>query len=552
MQSLLNTLVTYYQTSGFGQWEWGNLVMICIGLLFIYLAVRRGFEPLLLVPIGFGMIVGNIPYLTSQMSIGVYDGPPDPAYTQKVWLPETVLVRMDGGEPYYVRLPAKDFFPSDKLEIQPDGSFPPPYTFTDAVHGHAFPGNAKRSLPVYQPKDTKTFAQKPYAYRFTPEEKVDMRSDSLHLGDVVVVRLPQGRICLADMRNYSYTDDDGNPVAVTDDAQLAAHLKKDSPSFSLIIRKADMNPWNAGVFWFLYRGVKWGFYPALIFLGIGAMTDFSCLLGNPKLFLLGAAAQVGIFAALFLALLLGFTPEQAASIGIIGGADGPTAIFVTARLAPDMLGAIALAAYSYMALVPIIQPPVMKLLTTKQERLIRMNPPKKVSKNVKVMFPLVGFLLTAFIAPGGLALLAMLFFGNLLKETMVTERLAKTARTAMIDIVTILLGMTVGATTTASNFLTWQTLGVFVLGATAFAVATAGGVLFGKIMNWVSEEPINPLIGAAGVSAVPMAARVVQVVANKEDPQNYLLEQAMGPNVAGVIGSAVAAGVLLSKLALVS
>ena len=361
--------------------------------------------------------------------------------------------------------------------------------------------------------------------------EVAQRLDTVQGGDVIVFHMPQGRTYLADARH-------------SDQEVVDPDLE-----WSQVVAPDQMNPWNAGVLWFLYRGVKWGVYPALIFLGIGAMTDFSALLANPKLFLLGASAQIGIFGALIMAILLGFDMNQAASIGIIGGADGPTAIFVTAQLAPDMLGTIALAAYSYMALVPIIQPPIMKLLTTREERLVRMNRPKHVSKNIKVMFPLIGFLLTAFIAPGGLVLLAMLFFGNLLKESLVTERLAKTARAAMIDIVTILLGLTVGATTTASNFLSWQTVGVFLLGATAFAVATAGGVLAAKLMAALSKEPINPLIGAAGVSAVPMAARVVHVVGQQEDPQNHLIEHAMGPNVAGVIGSAVAAGVLLSKLA---
>lgn len=299
---------------------------------------------------------------------------------------------------------------------------------------------------------------------------------------------------------------------------------------------------------YLYYGVVKGIYPPLIFLGIGAMTDFSALISNPKLVLLGAAAQCGIFITLNAALALGFTPDEAASIGIIGGADGPTAIFTAAKLAPHLVGSIAIAAYSYMGLVPIIQPPVMKLLTTKKERLIRMKPARVVSTREKVLFPIVGFLITAFIAPGALPLLGMLFFGNLLKESGVTKRLMETARGPMIDIVTILLGLTVGASTQASTFLTPQSIMIFALGAVSFAFATASGVLFAKFMNlFLSEEnKINPLIGSAGVSAVPASARVSQVVGQSYDKSNYLLMHAMGPNVAGVIGSAVAAGILLS------
>ncbi len=299
---------------------------------------------------------------------------------------------------------------------------------------------------------------------------------------------------------------------------------------------------------YLYYGVVKGIYPPLIFLGIGAMTDFSALISNPKLVLLGAAAQVGIFITLNAALWLGFTPDEAAAIGIIGGADGPTAIFTSAKLAPHLIGSIAIAAYSYMGLVPVIQPPVMKLLTTKKERLIRMKPARVVSKREKVLFPIIGFLITAFIAPGALPLLGMLFLGNLLKESGVTKRLMETARSAMIDIVTIILGLTVGASTQASTFLTPQSIMIFGLGALSFAIATACGVLFAKFMNlFLSEEnKLNPLIGSAGVSAVPAAARVSQMVGQSYDKNNYLLMHAMGPNVAGVIGSAVAAGILLS------
>lgn len=371
------SLEIFFDNSGFAHLEWGNMFMILIGVIFIYLAIAKDYEPLLLVPIGFGVLIGNIPPIEG-MSLSVYD---------------------------------------------------------------------------------------------------------------------QGSV-------LSY----------------------------------------------LYAGVMKGIYPPLIFLGIGAMTDFSTMLSNPKLILLGAAAQIGIFLTFLGSLWLGFTPAQAGAIGIIGGADGPTAIFLSSMLAPDLLGPIAIAAYSYMALVPVIQPPIMYLFTTKKERLIRMKPPRVVSRKEKIIFPIVAFLLCALIAPGSMTLLGMLFFGNLLKESTVTERLAKTARNALIDIVTILLGFSVGASTQAQTFLTPKAMLIFGLGALSFVVATSGGVLFAKFMNLFLKDKINPLIGAAGVSAVPDSARVVQMVGQKEDPDNFLLMHAMAPNVAGVIGSAIAAGVMWSVL----
>ena len=300
----------------------------------------------------------------------------------------------------------------------------------------------------------------------------------------------------------------------------------------------------------LYGGVRYGWYPPLIFLGIGAMTDFGALIANPKLMLVGAAAQFGIFGAYIVSLALGFNPDQAGAIGIIGGADGPTAIFLSSKLAPNLMGAIAVSAYSYMALVPVIQPPIMKLLTTKKERLIKMKPARAVSQNEKILFPIIGLILTCFVVPSGLPLLGMLFFGNLLRESGVTTRLAKTASNALTDIVTILLGMTVGASTQASQFLTWDTIKIFFLGFMAFIIATTSGVLFVKIFNLIlpKSKKLNPLIGNAGVSAVPMAARISNNLGLQYDPTNYLLMHAMGPNVAGVIGSAVAAGALLGFL----
>ncbi len=373
----MQELSQFIQTTGFLNVSWGNLVMIIFGMIFVYLGVAKEFEPLLLIPIGFGIIVGNMP------------------------------------------------------------------------------GVAQQGLGV------------------------------MNEGSVL---------------NY------------------------------------------------LYFGVSKSIYPSLIFLGIGAMTDFSTLIANPRLILLGAAAQFGIFATFIGSILLGFNVLEAASIGIIGGADGPTSIFLASKLAPHLLGSIALAAYSYMALVPIIQPPIMKLLTTKKERLIRMKPLRVVSKKEKIIFPIIAFVVTTFISPGSVVLLAMLFLGNLLKESGVTERLANSARTVLIDVVTVLIGLTVGAKTTADVFLTPATLKIFLLGAFSFAAATAAGVLFAKIMNLFSKNKINPLIGNAGVSAVPASARVSQVVGHQYDKTNYLLMHAMAPNVAGVVGSAIAAGVLLGIL----
>jgi sodium ion-translocating decarboxylase beta subunit len=300
-----------------------------------------------------------------------------------------------------------------------------------------------------------------------------------------------------------------------------------------------------------YQGVRMGWYPPLVFLGIGAMTDFSALIANPKLVLIGAAAQFGIFGAYMVALLLGFMPDQAGAIAIIGGADGPTAIFLSSKLAPNLMGAIAVSAYSYMALVPVIQPPIMRLLTTKNERLIKMKPARAVAQSEKIIFPIVGLLLTCFVVPSGIPLLGMLFFGNLLRECGVTTRLAKTASNALTDIVTILLGMTVGASTQASTFLTKETIFIFALGFMAFIIASASGVIFVKFFNLFlpKTKKINPLIGNAGVSAVPMSSRISNNLGLEYDPSNYLLMHAMGPNVAGVIGSAVAAGVLLGFLA---
>ena len=327
--------------------------------------------------------------------------------------------------------------------------------------------------------------------------------------------------------------------------------------FGIIIGNIPMFPGlNIGVYEdgsvlnTLYQGVRMGWYPPLIFLGIGAMTDFSALISQPRLMLIGAAAQIGIFGANLLSILFGFAPNEAGAIGIIGGADGPTAIFLSSKLAPDLMGAIAVSAYSYMALVPVIQKPIMLLLTTKKERLIEMPAPRVVSQKEKIIFPIIGFILTAFIVPSGLPLLGMLFFGNLLKESGVTRRLAETARGPLVDVTTILIGLTVGASTQADKFLTGKSLLIFGLGLTSFIIATTSGVLFVKLWNLFLKDgrKINPLIGNAGVSAVPDSARVSEVVGRESNPKNHLLMHAMAPNVAGVIGSAVAAGILLSFL----
>jgi len=300
------------------------------------------------------------------------------------------------------------------------------------------------------------------------------------------------------------------------------------------------------LYW-IYQGVKLNIYPPLIFLGVGAMTDFGPLIANPRSLLLGAAAQLGIFTSFMGASLLGFNFKEAASIGIIGGADGPTAIFLTSHLAPHLLGAVAISAYSYMALVPIIQPPIMRALTTKKERQVTMEQLRPVSKTEKIIFPIIVTILASFLVPDATALIGCLMLGNLMRECGVVDRLSKTAQNELINIVTIFIGTSVGATASAENFLRWETIKILLLGLAAFSVGTAGGVLFGKIMYVLSKGKVNPLIGSAGVSAVPMAARVSQVVAQQEKPGNFILMHAMGPNVAGVIGSAIVAGMLLSR-----
>lgn len=495
---MLETFFDFVNGSGFGQVTLGSLIMIAIGLLFIFLAIRKKFEPLLLVPIGFGILIGNIPYNSASLSLGVYDGPVSEA--------------------------ALDYYTTERVAIPGHDFIVEPWTRLIFSENMAEGTTRQAGDVIVVPRSVvRDLVAQDMAVMVNREHTVVYHGDE-PLTEPGVYHLSRG----------------GHKILFLDETE--------DGRYGVVIPKEQQNTWAASVLWFLFRGIEWGIYPPLIFLGVGALTDFSPLLANPRTVLLGAAAQFGIFGAMFLALLFGFSLTEAASIGIIGGADGPTAIFTCTILAPHLLGPVALAAYSYMAMVPIIQPPIMRALTTKKERLIRMPAPRDVSKTAKIMFPICAFILTAFIANGALPLLGMLFFGNLLKECLVADRLAKTAQTSLIDIVTILLGLTVGAKTQAANFLTTQTIFIFLLGIAAFVLATATGILFAKLMNVVCKDKINPLIGAAGVSAVPMAARVVQKVAHEEDKQNFLLMHAMGPNVAGVIGSAVAAGVLLSAL----
>ena len=416
LQGFLDSVVYLFQVSGLATLTWENYAMVAIACALLYLAIKKGFEPLLLLPIAIGMLLLNL-------------------FPSIMGAPSTEMIPL-----------------TEYLASHPD--------VTEATIGY--------------------------------------------------------------------------PITTLEGIQYVNY------------------PHNGGLFYYLYQGVKLGIYPPLIFLGIGAMTDFGPLISNPKSFILGAAAQVGIFITFIGAIGLNvifpgmFSPEQAGAIGSIGGADGPTAIYVATKLAPELLGPIAVAAYSYMALVPIIQPPIMKALTTKKERSVVMEVTRPVSKLEKILFPIIVTIVIALILPDAAPLVGMLMLGNLFKESGVVDRIFKTAQNELMNIVTIFLGISVGATATAANFLNLETIKIMVMGVCAFALGTAGGVLLAKFMNLFMKNKINPLIGSAGVSAVPMAARVSQVVGQKENPKNFLLMHAMGPNVAGVIGSAVAAGVFLA------
>ena len=467
-ERLSEGLHNFWLLTGFRNCKIGNIIMILVGILFIFLAIRFEFEPMLLIPIGTGIIVGNIPFF---QGFGVTLA--DALANLQTLNPATLNFDMDTAKALLVAVFGDN--PGDKHMVLSEA--------TKAV------------------------------------EHLNMADYGLSNNDIESVKGMLGSVFQSGELNL----------------QTGLYQK-------------------GSVLNYLYFGVTSGVYPPLIFLGIGAMTDFSSLIANPKLMILGAAAQLGVFITFIGALYLGFNLREAGAIGIIGGADGPTAIFLSSRLANGMngtrnlIGPIAIAAYSYMALVPVIQPPIIRLLTTKEERLIKMGAPRMVNKTEKIMFPIVGLILTTFISPTALPLLGMLFFGNIIKESGVVKRLQNTASNPLIDIVTIILGLTVGASTQASVFLTSSSIKIFVLGAASFCVATAGGLLGAKLMNLFLKEKINPMIGAAGVSAVPDSARVVEVEGQKYDPSNHLLMHAMAPNVSGVIGSAVAAGVMMSFL----
>ena len=461
-------LRNFWLLTGFRNCKIGNIIMILVGILFIFLAIRFEFEPMLLIPIGTGIIVGNIPFF---QGFGV--------------------------------------------------------TFADAMANLQAldPASLNFDLDTAKALLVAVFGDNPGDKHMVLSEAIK-QVEHLNMADYGLV-------------NNDIEGVKGLMTSVFQSGELNLQT-------GLYQKGSVLN--------YLYFGVTSGVYPPLIFLGIGAMTDFSSLIANPKLMILGAAAQLGVFITFIGALYLGFNLREAGAIGIIGGADGPTAIFLSSRLANGMngtrnlIGPIAIAAYSYMALVPVIQPPIIRLLTTKEERLIKMGAPRMVNKTEKIMFPIVGLILTTFISPTALPLLGMLFFGNIIKESGVVKRLQNTASNPLIDIVTIVLGLTVGASTQASVFLTSSSIKIFVLGAASFCVATAGGLLGAKLMNLFLKEKINPMIGAAGVSAVPDSARVVEVEGQKYDPSNHLLMHAMAPNVSGVIGSAVAAGVMMSFL----
>ena len=429
-----NDILGFFQTMGFMHITWRQGVMLLVSFFLLFLAIKKQYEPLLLLPIAFGMLLTNLP--NAHM------------FNQELW----------------------DIFLAEKLYYNPD-----------------------------------------------------------------VVNIDNISSILDAFRNGLVVDAAHSVDGMVEIANPAYH------SYGAVMKEA-------GLLDVLYIGVKAGLYPCLIFIGVGAMTDFGPLIANPKSLMLGAAAQLGIFITFLCANAIGFTPAEAGSIGIIGGADGPTSIYLTTKLAPHLLGPIAIAAYSYMALVPVIQPPIMRTLTTKKERQIKMKQLRSVSKVEKIVFPIVITAIVAIVLPDAAPLIGCLMLGNLMKECGVVDRLSKTAQNELMNIVVIFLGLSVGATATGDTFLNAKTIAILCMGIVAFSLSTAGGVLLAKLMNLFSKDKINPLIGSAGVSAVPMAARVSQIEGQKADPSNFLLMHAMGPNVAGVIGSAVAAGILLSML----
>ena len=485
MQQFLDAFVSLWNDSGlarlfnFEGGGWKNLIMIAVACVLLYLAIKKQFEPLLLLPIAFGMLLVNLPL----------GGVMDPQRN------------------------SLEAFTSEQLQQYVDGTYEEVYPVYEQISSVATVEEIEQISALYG------------------EDYVSLKTITNASGQEVQVLYLQGEV-------YKVAE-------IGEDGKVS------------IIQPYWQHFEQGGLMWYLYQGVKFGIYPPLIFLGIGVMTDFGPLLSNPMSFLLGAAAQLGIFFTFFGARALNllpfaeawginFTERQAASIAIIGGADGPTAIFLTSKLAPELLGAIAVAAYSYMALVPIIQPPIMRALTTEKERQVVMTELRVVSKTEKILFPIMVTLICVLLLPSAAPLIGMLMLGNLMRESGVVERISKTAQNELMNIVTIFLGITVGATANAENFLRPTTLLIIALGLIAFSVGTAGGVLLGKLMYAITGGKVNPLIGSAGVSAVPMAARVAQKEGQKANPSNFLLMHAMGPNVAGVIGSAVAAGVLLT------
>ena len=486
MEFVTKSLAGLLETSGIAAFAQDPLALVMVGVacLLLYLAIVKQFEPLLLLPIAFGMLLTNL--LGSEV------------FHEELFAGGHVNWGLFGGA---VML--------DGTKISDIGNY-----WVNAA------GNI-----------------------FTVET-------NMMIGHFVnAVTMEAGQVSMPLEAVLAQLAENGNAASIV--MEHAYYLEGSAvlDSFGNVIATEGGKAISAGLLDFLYLGVKLGIYPCLIFMGVGAMTDFGPLIANPKSLLLGAAAQLGVFLAYTGARLSGlFTGNEAASIGIIGGADGPTAIFVTAMLAPALLGPIAVAAYSYMALVPVIQPPIMKLLTTEKERKIVMKPLREVSKTEKIVFPIVVTIFVALLVPSAAPLVACLMLGNLFKECGVTERLSKAVQNELNNIVVIFLGTTVGATATAESFMNFQTISILCVGIVAFGVGSAGGVLLAKFMNLFLKEKINPLIGSAGVSAVPMAARVSQVEGQKADPRNFLLMHAMGPNVAGVIGSAVAAGILLSFL----
>ena len=485
MESLLNFLqqTGFYMLFGKIADNWQMLVMIGISCVLLYLAIVKKFEPLLLMTIAFGMLVTNLPGAEMFHS-----------------------QLFDGGHVNWAMMNGSTFVHSADLSKE--------FSFQVLQSGDVFISSGYNMMKIGALAGQHLDAN---AIINAAGQLVDANSGAIVAQNANIVIDLAGAIAKDSGLFYG-------------DYQLA------TAAYSI----------SAGLLDYLYLGVKLGIYPCLIFLGVGAMTDFEPLIANPISLLLGAAAQIGIFITFFGSSILGFTGAEAASIGIIGGADGPTAIFTTSKLAPHLLGPIAVAAYSYMALVPVIQPPIMKLLTTKKERAIVMKPLRKVSKREKIVFPIVITIFVALLVPSAAPLIACLMLGNLFANSGVTERLSKTVQNELMNIVTIFLGITVGATATAQNFLNFQTIKILAMGVVAFSLGTAGGVLLAKFMNLFLKNKINPLIGSAGVSAVPMAARVSQTVGQKENPANFLLMHAMGPNVAGVIGSAIAAGVLIA------